>query len=363
LGSRGVSLALAAIVLAATMVLAGCAAVPEPDVAVEETTTTAALDGGITPEPLATGPARPSPGCSSPTATGPFDGPRSLPAGEGPREVLLHVPGGLGPTDPVPLVLDMHGLGTNAALQSNVTAWNALADRERFVVVHPQGLNNIWNLSTDESNPDLRFLRSVVTTLAGERCIDLRRVYATGLSMGGLVASVLACRAGDMIAAFGLVAGMQWKPECAGAPPRPAIVFWGTLDCVLPYFGGTGPCLNLGAASRPQPTGPVPPGEDNGFPPVEDVVAAWAAHNGCGAVESQVAATRILHRAHRGCRESASVEFYLIDGGSHSWPGSAVMAQLDAQSPQSAAARGTTTTDIDATALMWAFFQRHQLPA
>jgi polyhydroxybutyrate depolymerase len=46
------------------------------------------------------------------------------------------------------------------------------------------------------------------------------------------------------------------------------------------------------------------------------------------------------------------VELYKVIGGKHAWPGGeAVSAQV-----------GEPTDEIDATALMWAFFKEHALP-
>jgi polyhydroxybutyrate depolymerase len=46
------------------------------------------------------------------------------------------------------------------------------------------------------------------------------------------------------------------------------------------------------------------------------------------------------------------VYFYTIHGGGHSWPGGGSLPRIIA---------GTTNRDIDATAIMWDFFQSHPL--
>jgi polyhydroxybutyrate depolymerase len=312
----------------------------------------------IADEPIPGVPARPSPGCGRP-ASGPIDGMRPLPVEGANREYRLHVPADLPPT-PVPLVFSLHGLGTNSELQQNITAWNDLADREGFIVVYPQGVNNLWNFLPDDANLDLGYLRAVAGAVQAERCVDLNRTFAGGISMGSLTAAALACKAPDVFAAFSFVAGLQLKPGCASAPARAAIVFWGSKDCVLPYFGGTGPCLAIGGPGRTQPTAPVPPEKQNGFPPVEEVLDAVVAHNGCSPEPLAAELTpAVLRRAYRSCKGDASVELYFIDGGSHSWPGSKAMAGLENGNPNPA--KGTTSTEIDATELSWAFFQRHPL--
>jgi polyhydroxybutyrate depolymerase len=46
------------------------------------------------------------------------------------------------------------------------------------------------------------------------------------------------------------------------------------------------------------------------------------------------------------------VVFYTVTGGGHTWPGG---------KPMTAAIVGKTTADVDATRLMWDFFQAHPL--
>jgi polyhydroxybutyrate depolymerase len=51
------------------------------------------------------------------------------------------------------------------------------------------------------------------------------------------------------------------------------------------------------------------------------------------------------------CTDDAEVILYTVDGGGHTWPGGPDIVRL-----------GKTTQAIDATALMWEFFQRHPMP-
>ena len=50
------------------------------------------------------------------------------------------------------------------------------------------------------------------------------------------------------------------------------------------------------------------------------------------------------------CPDGADVEFYIIEGGGHSWPGSEFSKSIES-------IVGPTTFDIDATDLIWTFFQ------
>jgi poly(3-hydroxybutyrate) depolymerase len=85
---------------------------------------------------------------------------------------------------------------------------------------------------------DVTYLRHVVTAVARQTKIDLRRVYVIGLSNGGMMALRAICDAPTVFAAAGSVAGPYLGTTCA----RPV---WkhlhGALDPVVPYLGGVSP--------------------------------------------------------------------------------------------------------------------------
>ena len=54
------------------------------------------------------------------------------------------------------------------------------------------------------------------------------------------------------------------------------------------------------------------------------------------------------------CPRGADVDFYRIEGGGHTWPGSEFSKQIEA-------AVGPTTFSISADEVMWKFFRAHPL--
>jgi polyhydroxybutyrate depolymerase len=326
----------------------------------------------------ATGPARPSPGCSSTTVAGTTGLTPSTPtdlhvtiAGQD-RVYRIFVPATLTPGRPVPLVLDLHGLTETRQEQAAVSAWEPLSVDQHFVVLTPQGAGRVprWdavpgaagNLDAAD-NADITFISTITDATEHALCIDTSRVYVGGISNGGLMSSALACAQPQRWAAVGLVSGIVVPAGgCDTSRPVPAIVFWGKLDCVLPYSGGLGPCLfgQPPAPSVPGVTSTTMAGDVSRVPPVESAVAAWAARNGCGSQPTVTSISEhVEERVYSACSQGAAVDFYVISNGGHTWPGSkaALAAQRDA-SP----AKGVTTTEIDATALIWQFYQRFQLP-
>jgi polyhydroxybutyrate depolymerase len=100
------------------------------------------------------------------------------------------------------------GCGPAAA---DISRWNALADKEGFIVVYPGGASEawprIWRANHGAGLPrDVRFIADLIDTLRTAYNIDPGRIYANGLSNGAGMAFVLSCTLADRIAAVGLVA-------------------------------------------------------------------------------------------------------------------------------------------------------------
>lgn len=243
------------------------------------------------------------------------------------------------PGSPVPLVVMLHGgFGSGKQAQQDY-GWDDLAAREGFAVVYPDGLDRAWNVgggccgrSGRDGVDDVAFIRAVVAAVAAHRPIDGRRVYATGISNGGMLTYRLACDT-DLFAAV--------APDAAtllGDCPHPArtsvLHLHGTADSRVRLDGG--------------------PGEGVAHidgPPVADVLDAWRAIDGCAAPVTTVAGPVTTSAA--ACPDGRSVVLTTIDGAGHQWPGAApkrVVQRIVGADPPS--------TALDATALFWDFFSR-----
>jgi polyhydroxybutyrate depolymerase len=74
----------------------------------------------------------------------------------------------------------------HAATMPNFTHFDDLADREGFLVAHPESFNKGWN-DTRGSSPadDVGFVRALMVELQRTHPADPKRTYATGISNGG----------------------------------------------------------------------------------------------------------------------------------------------------------------------------------
>ena len=290
---------------------------------------------------------------------------RTVTVGSVPRSYRRYVPAA-DASAPLPIVINLHGLLSNIDQQVAITAFEDLAAEQRFLVLTPQGTGAPahWDTSARAGNQDVTFVTSMLDEVESSFCVDTARVYATGLSDGGLMASALACALPDRIAAIGVVSGLVGPTACAQGRTVPLVAFWGTKDVVLPYCGGVGPAVAALASGNlaATPADPVcPPADQAGFPPVEDVVGEWARLDGCAASPQLThAADDVDQRTYGGCRGGAAVVLYSVVGGGHTWPGSKFM---EAVSNAGVAIVGHTTDSIDATRVIWSFFQRYALPS
>jgi len=238
------------------------------------------------------------------------------------RSYRLFVPPGYDGRTRLPLVLDLHGSGGTAAGQAANSRFEALAAREGFLVASLQAEGRRWNVPpTDERPDDVAYASDVIDDLAARVCADLARVYATGFSGGARMSSLLGCRLNARIAAIAPMAGLRWPGACEGR----AI-----------------PVLTLHGLADPQNTydGHVEARGAEWLESVPEALAGWAHHNGCRGdpvLEDPPGPLSTLR--YEGCRDGAEARLIRIDGLRHEW----------------------AREQVDATAVMWAFFESHSL--
>ncbi|MBN2038345.1 MAG: hypothetical protein JW768_16510 [Chitinispirillaceae bacterium] len=232
------------------------------------------------------------------------------------RTFLYHIPSGL-PDHPA-LILSMHGLGGSGSQQQSMSGFNTIADREKFIVVYPNGIyqfngSNGWDVS---SNADADFLAALIDTMTARYHCDPARVYACGFSMGGMVSYRLACAHPEKLAAIGPCAGYN---PCSPKAPVSIIHVHGTKDQAVAYSGLSSIISRWvsfnGCPQTPQVTKPYPASNPNSM--------AWKQYWGpC-------------------TKEGTEIVVLTVDSMTHAWPG------------------GFGSSDIKASEEYWAFFKTH----
>ena len=150
------------------------------------------------------------------------------------RQFIVHVPQNLPPRN-AGLVIAMHGYGSSAENIMGYSGLNALADQHGYIVAYPQGTldqqgNAFFNVGyafhSDSAVDDVGYIRALVARLVESYQIDPHRVYATGMSNGGDMSYLLACKAADVFRAIAPVAGTMMQAtadNCAPSAPMPVL--------------------------------------------------------------------------------------------------------------------------------------------
>jgi len=269
------------------------------------------------------------------------------------RTYLLHRPAGYDPQRRYPLVVVLHGTFGTGEKVSGQTGFSLYADREQFIVVYPDALGN-WNdgrgtsASATQGIDDASFINALVAELSGTLSVDASRVYATGVSSGGIMAYRLGCEASALFAAIAPVIANVAEPiaeHCAPSAPVALVTVNGAEDPFVPFNGGE--CCRTKRGG----------GEGGRVVSHEASVGIFAKRNGCDlspqkdTLPAQVQdGTTVEKWTYPSCAGRNEVVSYIIHGGGHAWP---------PNPPQAPRMTGVSSQNLDATQVIWEFFKTH----
>lgn len=279
------------------------------------------------------------------------------------RTYELHLPRGYRGDKPVPLVMIFHGGLGNASNVTTTSGMNATADEHGFIAVYPDGTGALrtrrltWNVlfgfgyALRKNVDDTGFIRALVLELERKYSIDGRRVYATGISNGGMLAYRVASDLSDVFAAVAPMEGAigaRRSPDTptivfpAPASPVSVIIFHGKQDRNVPYDGGKG----LGPANAI-------------YVPVRQAVDSWVAWDGCGPATPVTTSTdgNIAVNRYTGGKGGTEVRLVTIMNGGHTWPKGNDFPLGAGKGDEGEARPGPQTGS--GNELMWQFFSEH----
>jgi polyhydroxybutyrate depolymerase len=150
------------------------------------------------------------------------------------RDYVLYVPKSYTGSEAVPVTFLLHGGASSPSNAEMESGLQSLADKEGFIYIAPSAIGGIWVTTSDS---DELFFRELLKQVSEAGCVDRRRVYSIGCSMGGAMSFWLACHAADVFAAVAPLCGtamFDLKTECH--PSRPLAVMHtigaqDTLNC------------------------------------------------------------------------------------------------------------------------------------
>lgn len=284
------------------------------------------------------------------------------------RSYRIHLPEALADSgNEVPLVLCLHGGGSNASTMSK-SGWTTLADEESFIIVYPEGLNGHWNdgrgvkkhAAQNAVTDDVDFIITVLDEITEKHPVDESRIYLLGLSNGGFMTQRLANEHTARFAAISvqiatlpstyLDGTLTFSPQA----PLPVMFMNGTEDTFMPYEGGK---LTPNMTPRLIDSTTFDFGQGSAIP-TDAAVALWVDHNELDPDTVKMTelpdkntedGCRIVH--HRWGSESSdlAVELFEVKGGGHTVPGGAQYL------PERII--GPVCRDIDGIEATWNFFK------
>jgi polyhydroxybutyrate depolymerase len=275
-------------------------------------------------------------------APGDFD--LSLQVGSRQRTYRVHLPPGFAESKALPVLLAFHGGGGSAQGFQKYAGLDAVADREGFVVVYPDGSGRLgrrlltWNAggccgpAREDRVDDVGFALRLLADLSRDLPLDRTRVYATGHSNGAMMTYRLAAEAADRIAAIAAAAGAMQVAVFQPSRPMPVLHIHSVDDPRALYAGGLGPAFPFTRRRV----------EHN---PVEAELARWIKLDGCAPepqpVEERLAtgdgvkgtqAAVLLDYA--PCTSGADVQLWKLTGAGHGWPGAPPVLGEKVMGPQ-----------------------------
>jgi polyhydroxybutyrate depolymerase len=264
------------------------------------------------------------------------------------REYIIYLPTGYNTVASLPLVFCLHGGGGTDSGFIKLANFNPVAEKEKFIVVYPQGIDNSWNDGRPNAAGanDVNFFRAMIQNFSAKYKIDAKKVFSTGISNGGFMSSRLGAELSDKIAAFASIAASVEKTTIYNNinSPVSAMYIQGTADPLVPFLGGV---MTVGSGGT--------------ITSHAEAVAKWVTTNNCSttAVVTNIPdiandGTTAVRRDYNGGTKGTAVASIIIQNGGHTWPqGLQYVPELII---------GKTCQDFNGIETVWEFFKTHPKP-
>jgi polyhydroxybutyrate depolymerase len=283
---------------------------------------------------------------------GDFD--KTITIGTASRRYLLHVPASYQSTTVMPAVLLFHGGQGSATTIASITGkdtFSAFADRSGFIAIYPNSVNGTWDDGRDTvpvATNDVAFVDALLDEVAKDYNIDTKRIYASGISNGGMMTHRLACDLTKRFAAVATVAAnmpVSLSTKCSPTRAMPIALLSGDADPLMPYAGGS-----------------ISGGISGNVLSVADTVKFWLNKNSLVATAkaslladadtTDGTATTLFE--YGVAASSNDIALYSIKGGGHTWPsGTQYFTEL---------LIGKVARDFSGNDAIWNFLSKHSLP-
>lgn len=264
------------------------------------------------------------------------------------RKYLVHVPKSYTATKATPLVFFFHGGGGWMEQAAADYGWIEKSEKEGVIVVFGNGSSRLprerlatWNAGNccgyarDNNIDDVAYAKAVVADVETKFNIDKQKIFATGMSNGGIMSHRLACEASDVFTAVAAVAGTDGMgASCVPTRPISVMHIHAKNDDHVLFGGGAGP-----DAFRDE-------SKVADFTSVADTIALWIKRNALSDTPKRVLDVPGAYcDLYTSPTSGVQVKLCVTEDGGHSWAGGK-------------AVRGKTpSTAIIANDVIWDFFK------
>lgn len=262
------------------------------------------------------------------------------------RDYLWYEPSNLS-TAKIPLLFCFHGGGGSAKNTYTAYGFNDIAEREKFIVVYPNGFDKNWNdgrngTCIDQTHDDAKFISELLVLFATKYNIDTTKIFATGMSNGAIFSNYLAHKLPGKFKAIAPVCGSISEPiaNSYSSLPCSVIMINGTDDELVKYEGGF--------VTKKECRGKVIS--------VDETLSKWKLINQINStatveklpnivLKDDCSATRYNYI---GGVNNTKVSLIKVEKGGHQWPG---------KNARKITSAGNKCEDFNASEVIWDFFK------
>ena len=267
------------------------------------------------------------------------------------RNFIVYLPSGYNNSGKMPLIFAIHGGSGTPEGMINIANFKTIADRDKVVLVYPEGVQKNWNDGRPTAPNqlginDVGFFNQMCDYMINNYSVDAKKIYATGISNGGFMSTRLGCELSNRIAAIAVnaatIEATTIAPNCKPNRPVPALYIHGTTDPLVPFLGGQ---ITAGGTAGGTILSHF------------QAIDKWVTINGCNTTPTitdlpDIAndGTTIKQRVYSGGANGSEVVSYVVLNGGHTWP--------QGYQYLNEAIIGKTSQDMNACEVIWTFFKR-----
>lgn len=268
------------------------------------------------------------------------------------RQYFVHVPNGYAPSKPAPVIFAFHGGGGSMMNMADDDKYGLItkSNQTGFIMVFPNGFSRLpsgkmatWNGGSccgearDRNIDDVGFVRAIYKKITQQLNIDKRKVYAIGMSNGGILSYRLACEASDIFKAIASVAGTEGVKSCQPKKPISILHIHAVDDDHVLFNGGAGEGAFRDVSKV------------TNFTSVPVTIHNWLVRDGCAKQSQRILSVQGAYcDLYAPCAGQTKVQLCVTESGGHSWPGGNKPRWRRSEQPSKA---------ISANDQIWKFFQ------